>query len=69
MIRLTDKEILRVLNDTLGKPEDGDYAMEWGERAIAQAQLKKVVEWLKEKMIFEEMSEEDWQALLKEIRD
>jgi len=62
MIRLAKSEINKIVHVKNGTFED-----------VAQAQLKKVVGWLKEHSHssrdtwHQEIDKEDWQALLKEV--
>ena len=83
MILLTTEEMVFAVDSVYGKQWregwDLEDVIEDGDRAIAKAQLKKVVGWLSlgivpsphpkytEKAVFFMRSRKDWNSLLKEI--
>lgn len=78
---LTDKEIEKARADANPQDKwwDDEDVLEAGDRAIAKAQLKKVVEWIEEReghiicrstdgVVTITLSVSDWQALLEETQ-
>ena len=80
MIGLNDKEITKAI-DRVYPSGTGTYQVNPADRAIAKAQLKKVVEWLENEHSFIKCStegqswyevdidEREWQALLEEVKE
>ncbi|KKN65894.1 hypothetical protein LCGC14_0477110 [marine sediment metagenome] len=67
MILLTEEEIKNIFRGKCLSSDCSDCTH--GCKFVAEAQLKKVVEWLRSTGMDKKFSGLDWQSLLEEIKD